>query len=446
VVSGRRVAAAASSAGRRTVDPQTTHHSPLTTHQTLGFLLLALIFVSGSQGPSPKPPPGSGELPSFLDDFQGHKSSSPKRAELPLFLDVFQDHKETPIATSAVTFPSALGPVDGFFARPENGERLPALLLVHDQEPWASWMETNARQMAGIGYGVLMLDVHERRRVASRSDSPRFTDEATLAELSAGIRWLRGRGDLLPNRLGVVGWAWSGGQVQALAAATPVQACVCCGGPLPQAPGLLLGLRGTPLLYLFAGGDEVARKDLPAFRKALTAAGVHGTFHIADDIGPGLLVLPDPGTATSPAADDAWVEIYEFLGKHVESAHPNTSVSGTGGPAVKSFATVADIMRAVNKPSGLRGALSRDLEKEPASDQEWEHIRANAALVAEAGGWLQARTPARGSPRHWQEQARAFTTAAEALVTAADRHDYAAARRGLQQLATRCAACHEEHR
>jgi len=35
---------------------------------------------------------------------------------------------------------------------------------------------------------------------------------------------------------------------------------------------------------------------------------------------------------------------------------------------------------------------------------------------------------------------------AESIVAAADRHDYAAARRGLQQLAAQCAACHNEHR
>jgi carboxymethylenebutenolidase len=395
-----------------------------TTIGALGFALVVLTFVSGQQKPPPKPPAGTGELPPFLEAFQGHK--------------------ETPIVTRKVQFPSALGQVDGLFARPDTREPLPALLLVHDEKAWTGWMETNARNMAGIGYGVLVIDVHRRRQAANREAAPRaFTDEATLSELSAAVRWLRGRADVLPNRVGVVGWGWSGGQVLALAAATSVQGCVCCGSPIPEDPSLILGLRGTRLLCLFAGDDGAVRKALPAFRKALTAAGVQGKLHVADELHRGFLAPHGREPGIHPAADSAWVEIYEFLGKHVEGAG---TVAGAGGSRVKPFATVADIMRAVNSPSGLRGALSQGLQKEPAGDRQWERVRANAALVAEAGVWLEARTPARGSPRHWKEQARAFTTAAEAIITAADRHDYSAARRGLQQLATRCAACHDEHR
>jgi hypothetical protein len=103
-------------------------------------------------------------------------------------------------------------------------------------------------------------------------------------------------------------------------------------------------------------------------------------------------------------------------------------------------------MQAVNEPAGLRGTLSRALEQKPRTLREWGRIRANAALVAEAGGWLEQRTPPRGRADHWKEQSRAFTSAARAIVSAADRHDYPAARRGLQQLAAHCAACHEEHR
>ena len=103
-------------------------------------------------------------------------------------------------------------------------------------------------------------------------------------------------------------------------------------------------------------------------------------------------------------------------------------------------------MEAVNAPAGLRGTLSRALEQKPATNREWSRIRANAALVAEAGGWLEQCIPPRGRPDHWKEQSRAFTSAARALVSAADRRDYPAARRGLRQLAAQCAACHEEHR
>ena len=91
-------------------------------------------------------------------------------------------------------------------------------------------------------------------------------------------------------------------------------------------------------------------------------------------------------------------------------------------------------------------ALGKALEQEPASRKQWERIRANAALMAEAGVWLETHPPPKGPAGHWKEQAQAFTAAAEAIVNAADQRDYPAARRGLVNVAGQCAACHTEHR
>lgn len=388
----------------------------------LGLAVVVLAFVCAPQ--APKPADGSGDLPPFLEDFNARK--------------------EPAIVTKAVTFPSGAGPVRGFWARQEVKEPLPAVLLIYDEEPWAAWMKENARHLSGIGYGVLLLDVHSRRLAASKS-ADAFTDEATLAELTAAVRWLRSRPDVLPNHLGVVGWGWSGGQGLALAAATSLQACVVCESPLPEEPGLILGLRGTPLLGVFGGEDPAARKALPAFRKALAAAQVPCKFRIAAGAGAGFMGPPDRKAYAHHPAEEAWVEIYEFLGKHVEDARPNAP-AGQPGAGPKPVATIADLMLAVNGPAGVRGALGRALEQEPANAKQWDQVRANAALIAESGSWLETRTPAKGPPAHWKAQAKAFTAAAAAVVAAADRHDYAATRRGLQQLAAQCAACHNEHR
>jgi cytochrome c556 len=44
------------------------------------------------------------------------------------------------------------------------------------------------------------------------------------------------------------------------------------------------------------------------------------------------------------------------------------------------------------------------------------------------------------------EAADLFTAAAERVVAAADQRDYPAARCGLEEVAARCAGCHEGHR
>jgi dienelactone hydrolase len=395
---------------------------------TLGF---ALALAAVAQQPAPK----SGALPSFLDEFQA--GGKEKARELPPFLDDFRANTEPPLLTKEVRFPSAVGPVRGFWARPDVKEKLPAVLIVHDEETWTEWMKLNTRHLASIGYEVLTVNVHQRRRDAAEGA---FTDEAALAELSAAVRWLRGRSEVLPNRLGVLGWGWGGGQALALAASTSVQACVVCDAPLPSEPGLIIGLRETPVLAVCGAKDDGSRKQLPAFRKLLEANQVVGKFHVVAGVGAGFIGPPGKNTYAHDAAEDAWIVIYNFLEKHVEDARPPEAASA------RPVATIADIMRAVNEPTGLRGALGKALEQEPGSRKQWERIRANAALMAETGVWLSMQPPPKGPAGHWKEQARAYTAAAEAIVHAADKRDYAGAQRGLTHLAGQCAACHTEHR
>jgi dienelactone hydrolase len=394
----------------------------------VAFVTVAL--VSAWPQPAPQNSDKAQGLSPFLEDFQAGKPRM-----LAPFLDDFFADTEIHVVAKAVRFASAVGPVEAFWARPDHKQALPAALLVYDDDSWAKWMEVNARHLAGIGYEVLTVNVHERRRASNAAAG--FTDEATLAQLSAAVRWLRGRSEVLPNRLGVVAWNWSGGQALALASATSLQACVVCDAPLPSEHGLIVGLRGTPMLVVCAKGK---RGDLAVFRQRLGAHQVLCKIHAASGVQSGFMGPPDRKSFSHDAAEDAWVAIYSFLEKHVEDARP---------PAVESLqstATIADIMRAVNEPGGLRGVLSKALEQEPNGAKQWQRIRANAALMAESGGWLQSQPPPKGPEGHWKEQAQVFRAAAEAIVQAADQRDYAAARRGLQHLAGQCAACHQEHR
>jgi carboxymethylenebutenolidase len=412
------------------------------TTGALGLVAAWLAFAFAVQGPAPK----TGRS-LFLEEFEA--GGAQRVRALPLFLDDFLANTEPSLISREVRFPSAVGPVAGFWARPDVKQPLPAVLIVYDEDSWTDWMKTNTRHLASIGYEVLTVNVHRRRVAASRlrgagGEGLAFTDEATLAELSAAVRWLRGRSTVLPNRLGVVGWNWSGGQALALASATSLQACIVCDAPLPSEPGIAVGLRGTPVLAVYAGEDQVSRKELSAFRKLLAASQVSCKVHLADGVRAGFMGPSGKKPYAHDAAEDAWVVIYNFLEKHVEDARSPEPASLR--IAAHTVATIADIMRAVNEPAGLRGALGKALEREPGSRKEWERIRANAALMAEAGGWLQMQPPPKGPVLHWKEQAQAFTAAAEAIVNAADKRDYPAARRGLTRLASQCAACHLEHR
>jgi carboxymethylenebutenolidase len=347
-------------------------------------------------------------------------------------LPFLEEFKTPPIAvsTTEVAVATALGRLTGVVARPDTSEKLPAVLLIHDRRGLGKWMRKNVPDLAGVGYVVLAVHVPVKDT----------TPERTLAELSAAVRWLRHRADVLPERIGVVGWCWGGEQALALAASTPVQACVMCGGAVTADAATLAGLRGTPVFGVFANKKE-SRGSVRAFQKALQDAKVPHRVRLIEEAGDGFM-NPEDAAYAHDAAEEAWVDIYEFLGKYVEDAEAPPPPS----KEQKRIATIADIMRAVNDGRGVRGSLIQELSAAPTTARQWARIRSHAALIAEAGHLLRALTPRKGAPGHWASETKTFSAAAESVVAAADRQDYGAVKAGLEQLGKRCAACHERHR
>ena len=205
--------------------------------------------------------------------------------ELPPFLESFHAVKQPRIATRTVTFPSAVGQVGGFLARPETDERLPALLLLPGQEGISGWMRQNGREFASIGYVSLVVD--SEKGGANREDGV-LAEERALAKLSAAVRWLRRRPDVLPEAIGVAGWAQAGPRALALAGSMPVQACVICDGPISKDVALLAGLRGTPVLAIFAGKDGHI-EAVPVFRKVLETARVPHKICVYEGVSSGFM-------------------------------------------------------------------------------------------------------------------------------------------------------------
>jgi carboxymethylenebutenolidase len=381
---------------------------------------------------------------------QVEKPAVPPRPLTP-FLEVFRATRTVPVITSTITIPTAVGKVSGYLARPAGQERLPAVLLLFGKSGTTAWMKKSTRELASVGYVALALEGKVPAAASPEKTQAVFVAPAVeriLAEQSAAIRWLRRRPDVFPDRLGVAGWAAGGVQALTLAASTPLQACVICDSQPGADAATIAGLRWTPVLGVISGKKKDCLRALPAFRKALATAGIVHKIRVFEKVEPGFMEIPERSEADGDAAEEAWVDVYEFLGKYVEDAPENSPIAVTGKvlqPRLP-FATIADVMRSINGPDGARFVLIQSLEKEPSTRPQWNRIRANAALIAESGRLLHDLTPRIGGQAHWRDMADAFTAAAEKIATAADTKDYAAARRGLSALATSCSRCHNRHR
>jgi carboxymethylenebutenolidase len=372
---------------------------------------------------------------------------------LPPFLEIFSTSYRITIKSGPAEWISATGKQEGYLARPDGGERLPALIVVADEHGLSNWLRLTARELAGIGYVVLAVELDDstlRDPSQTPATANRMVRERQLANLSAAVRWLRRRKDVLPKQMGALGWSAGGRWALSLAATEGLEACVVCDGLGSADPAILAGLRHTAVLGISSGAAEfLAIENQAAFHQALESDGVEQHLLVFKDAKPGFMDPDNKPTFRYDDAERGWFEIYEFFAKHVEDAPLKALLAARSAgsrPLPQQVATITDLMRSVNAPTGLRGELARSLGDEPKDDNEWKAVRSRAALLAETGNLLLDRTPPRGEPTVWQRSVAAYGLAAKSLVTAADRQDYAAALTALKQLTTSCGACHLKHR
>jgi dienelactone hydrolase len=371
------------------------------------------------------------------------------RADNRLFLDVFRAQNE-PIATSGAEWETALGKQHGWLVRPKSTERLPALLLLTAGDA-RDFALQSAREMSGIGYVVLVVPL-ERDMPPGSPRPDATTRERHLARLAPAVRWLRSRDDVFPYKLGVLGWGAEARWALELAAACNLQAAVLADDDLPHsldAP-LAFGLARTVLLIVRATSDSRAQHDQQSakLQNALTSNHIQHRQFDFKEARPGFMQSRRTA-AEATAADHAWFEIYEFVGKYVEDAEPNSPPLVRGPQSASSTAptvSIADVMRAINSPTGLRGQIARTVNEGPRTDKDWQLLRAQAAVMTDAGTSLLNLTPPRGTASSWQHHATFYRAAAAELTTAADHHNLPAARQAVDRLNASCSRCHVDHR
>lgn len=377
--------------------------------------------------------------------------------ELSPFLDVFLAQDNVKVETQPVQWVSAIGKQQGLLVRDDSGDRLPALLFVADG-PASDFARRSARELAEIGYVVLLVELDHgeggNRSEGKPQDGDEVRRERILSQLSAAVRWLRRRDDVYPDRIGALGFHAAARWTLEAAAAGGLQAAALCDPrwPLAFAEDVPAALQHTAVLVVrpaadatFLDGEYLAR-----LKRRFEDAGVEHRVLDFDTARTGFMDHKRDGAFHAESADRAWFEIYEYLGKHVEDAPLKALLAARqdsgGGQPLRQVASIADLMQAVNAPSGVRGALAQSLAAEPDSEKGWRQARARAALMTDAAELLLGLEPPKGNLAHWRRHAGAYRDAAAAIAQAADRRDYSAARQALDRLNTSCGKCHLDHR
>jgi carboxymethylenebutenolidase len=264
---------------------------------------------------------------SFLDRLAALAgSSAAASALLPVLQNNYALAQTVPesdprIVAETVDIPGVTG-LKGYLVRPKaGGERLPAVIVIHENRGLNPHIRDVTRRMATEGFLALGLDYlspmggtpadeEKGREMIGQLKQP-----DVIASGKAAVAYLKGH----PNgngKVGAVGFCWGGGAVNNLAVNEPdLNAGVAYYGSQPKAEDVPK-IRAALMLH-YASLDERINAGIPAYEAALKGAGKPHEIHMYEGANHAFNNDTNAARYDKTAADQAWSRTVAFLKKHL---------------------------------------------------------------------------------------------------------------------------------
>ena len=198
----------------------------------------------------------------------------------------------------------------------------PAIIVI--QEWWGlnDWIRQQSDRFAGQGMVALAVDLYRGKSTTDPSEAHELMrglpEDRAMADLQAGLRYLRGRSDVDSSRIAVIGWCMGGGYALQLAIAEPgLAGAVINYGHLVTDPKTIASIR-PPILGNFGALDRgIPPEDVKAFDAALKSAGKSSDIKIYEKAGHGFMNPNNKDGYVKASATDAGKRIDGFLRKRL---------------------------------------------------------------------------------------------------------------------------------
>jgi carboxymethylenebutenolidase len=234
---------------------------------------------------------------------------------------VKSDDKRIKVGYETVQSPAGNGSVKGYLARPAQGGRFPAVLVIHENRGLNPYIEDVARRLALEKFIAFAPDGltsvggypgnDEQGAVLFRKVDPKKMTE----DFVAAARWLKARPDST-GKLGAVGFCFGGGMVNQLAVrlGAELNAGVAFYGRQPGADDV--PKISAPLLLHYAGNDQGVDAGIPNYEAALKANKKVYTIYTYEGTQHGFHNDTTP-RYDEKAAKLAWERTLEFFNKYL---------------------------------------------------------------------------------------------------------------------------------
>ena len=227
------------------------------------------------------------------------------------------------IVAERVSYPSpdGHGTVQAYLVRPAGDPgRLPGVVVVHENRGLNPYIEDVARRLAKAGFvalapdGLSSVGGYPGNDDKGRELQAQVDPEKLMNDFFAAVDWLRAS-DLTSGKVGIVGFCYGGGVVNAAAVALPeLAAGVSFYGRQPRAEDVAR-IR-APLLIHYAGLDERINAGWPAYEAALQENGKTYEAFVYPEVNHGFHNDTTP-RFDQAAADLAWSRTLDWFHRYL---------------------------------------------------------------------------------------------------------------------------------
>src|SRR2546426_735859 len=218
-----------------------------------------------------------------------------------------------------VKYLSGKDTITGYLAYPERKDPAPAVIVIHEIFGMSDFIRQTTEQLARDGFVALAPDLLSRRggTPGSPDDARKLiaglAPDTVTMDLDAAAAYLKTLKAARPDRVGVIGFCWGGGQSFRYATNNPsLRAFVVCYGPGPDAAAIArIRARG---LGVYAENDARIDAGLAEVDAAVRTYHKDYRYSIYPGVGHGFL-----RTREKPeVADSAWGHVIRFFRETLE--------------------------------------------------------------------------------------------------------------------------------
>jgi carboxymethylenebutenolidase len=183
-----------------------------------------------------------------------------------------------------IKYSGETGEVLAHFAKPKGVEKLPGVIVIHENRGLNPHTKDVARRVASEGFlaiapnalsplGGTPDDVDEARSLMRQLDS-----QKTIKNFIAAVKYLKTHPQST-GKVGVTGFCWGGGVTNQVAVNSPdIQAAVPFYGRQPASEDVPK-IKASLLIH-YAGDDERINEGIPEFEAALNEASIEYKIHM----------------------------------------------------------------------------------------------------------------------------------------------------------------------